>query len=90
MLDGGAFVDGVDAMRGIDEGSVINVFFDLPGAAGYIDSILGTTTADGGIVTVGFNEATLIGRITIVPAPASGALLAFGFAGVTRRRRRPA
>lgn len=86
LLDGGAFVDGVDATRGTDQGGVITVFFDDAGAGGYLNSILGTMTADGGMVTRKFEPATLIGRITIVPTP--GVALAFAMFGVAPRRRR--
>ena len=86
ILDGGAFVQGVDGTAGEAEGGVIRLFFDDPAAPDYLNSILGVTTADGGTITTTFGEATLLGRISIVPAPGAAAL--FGLGLLTGRRRR--
>lgn len=83
--DGGAFVSGVDATQGIDEGGVIALI--LPGGQSYIDSIVGTTTATGAVITQSFGDTTLLGRITITPAPSAAALLGLGVLGAARRRR---
>ena len=88
ILDGGAFVDGVDATLGADEGGVVTSFFDDPNASDYITSIIGTTTADGNSITQGFDSNVLLGRITITPAPSAIAL--FGLVGIGGMRRRRA
>jgi Spondin_N len=69
LLDGGAFVAGVDATGGTDENGVAHLLFAGAGAQAYLDGIVGTITADGGLITQSFGSATLLGRITIVPAP---------------------
>lgn len=86
LLDGGAFVQGVDATQGTAEGGVIALFLSSAGAQDYLDSIDGTTTANGDTVTLGFEGATLLGRITIVPSP--GAATFLGLAGLASLRRR--
>ncbi|MCA9296678.1 MAG: spondin domain-containing protein [Phycisphaerales bacterium] len=87
IANGAAFVLGVDAMLGADEAGTIDVFLDQPGADAYLNSILGTTTADNGSVTTGFTSTTLLGTITIVPAPGAMALLGVIAASARRRRR---
>ena len=75
LLNGGAFVMGVNAMLGDPENGVITPFFSDPFAAVYINSILGQTTAAGMFINMGFDRATHIGRITIVPTPSTFAIL---------------
>ena len=62
-------------------------FFDLPGDVDYINSFLNTGTVDGGTITSAFGPNDLIGRITIVPAPASAVLVGLGGLMASRRRR---
>lgn len=69
------------------EGGVITRFFDDPGSQAYIASFLGTGTADGNTIGAGFDESTLIARITVVPAPAGLGVLALGGLVSARRRR---
>jgi Spondin_N len=88
VLNGGAFVMGVNGMLGDDENGVITAFFSDPGAGAYIGSILGQTTAAGMPMTMGFDRATHIGRITITPAPSTFAVLALLSPVALRRRRR--
>ncbi len=85
-MNGAAFIQGVDAAGGADENGVVSNFFGDPGAGDYISSIIGVTTADGGMISEGFTEATLLGTITIVPAP--GVLAMLGVAGLAGPRRR--
>lgn len=88
IMNGAAFIDGGDAMQGAEEGENIHAFFTDPDDSDYIDSIIGMTAANGQTITTGFDEETLIGRITIVPSPGSASVLALaGFAGLRRRRR---
>jgi len=86
--NGGAFLDGVDGMLGDDEGGTIEQFLGLPGASDYLNSIIGSTTADGGTITTGFASGDLLARITIVPSPSTGVALFAPtlLAGVRRRR----
>ncbi len=72
---------------GVSEGGVITRFFDGAGAQAYLASFLGTETADGNTIGAGFDESTLIARITVVPAPAGFGLLALGGVVAARRRR---
>ncbi|MBM4113140.1 MAG: hypothetical protein FJ253_07165 [Phycisphaerae bacterium] len=85
VLDGGAFVMGVDATRGTVEGGVIHLFLGDPGAPDYLSSLLGLTTADGGTISSTFGDETLIGRITIVPAPGAAMLAILSLARSRRR-----
>jgi hypothetical protein len=85
--NGPAFVDGVDATGGIDESNNIQLFLNDPNAQTYLSDILNTTTANGDTVSLGFNEATLLGRITIVPTPGTAGVLALGGLAAVRRRR---
>ncbi len=87
ILDGGAFVMGVNGMLGTSENGVITTFFADPGAGTYINSILGQTTAAGMALNMGFDRATQIGRITITPTPGSLALLGVLSPLAFRRRR---
>lgn len=87
VLNGGAFVMGVNGMLGDDENGVISSFFSDPNAGNYITSIIGLTNGAGTTMTTGFDSATLLGTITIVPTPATAAL--FGvLAPIALRRRR--
>ena len=72
---------------GTAEGGLITKFFDDPGSASYLASFFGTDTADGNTIGAGFDESTLIARITVVPAPAGAALIALGGLAAARRRR---
>lgn len=86
IQDGAAFVAGVDATLGTDENGVVTTFFSDPNASDYLTSILGSTTPAGDI-TQTFERATLLARITIVPAPGVLAgLLPLGVVGLRRRR----
>lgn len=71
---------------GIDENVNIRNFFTLGGDADYLASFLGSGTASGDTINAVFGPTDLIGRITIVPAPASAALLVLS--GLAARRRR--
>ncbi len=87
--DGPAFVMGVDAVGGADEGGVVHLLFADAGAGDYLNSILGTTTADGNSITSAFSESTLIATITVVPTPGAAGLVGLaGIGALTRRRRR--
>ncbi len=88
ILDGPAFVEGVDATGGTREFEDIQSFFSRPGADAYLASIIGTTTPPGDQITGVFSEDQLIGRITIVPAPGvAGVGLMAGLGLLARRRR---
>lgn len=87
ITNGAAFIAGLDATLGADENSVVRAFFSDAGDSAYIDSILGTQTAPGPLVTTGFGEATLLGRITITPAPGTALPLAVCGLAAARRRR---
>ncbi|MEM9082131.1 MAG: spondin domain-containing protein [Planctomycetota bacterium] len=87
VLNGGAFVDGVDAtLGGPGEGLIANIG-EL--ATDPLDDILGTLTPPGFTVNQGFGADTLIARITIeqVPTPGAGVLAAIGGLAAMRRRR---
>ncbi|MEO1007589.1 MAG: spondin domain-containing protein [Planctomycetota bacterium] len=88
ITDGPAFVAGIDAMGGTDEFENVQFFFSRPGATDYLDSIVGVTTAPGDVITDVFTEGELIGRITIVPAPATAAVFGLLSLGAMARRRR--
>jgi len=88
VSDGPAFVQGVDATLGTMTDEPVSLFFSDPGADAYIQSIIGTTTAPGFEITQGFDGQTVLGRITIVPAPGAVGVLALGgMIGLRRRRR---
>lgn len=76
VLDGGAFVAGVDATLGTVEGGVVHLFFSRPTAEAELDSILGTVTPPGEVVTTAFERGTLLAtiRITAVPEPSTWAM----------------
>lgn len=86
ITDGPAFVQGQDGAAGTAESNTIQLFFDLPGAADYINSIQGVTTAPGPVISQSFDSDTLLGRITIVPEPSSLALLGLCSLLIVRRR----
>lgn len=88
LLDGGAFAAGVDATLGSPEDGVIHLLYSDGGAQAYLDGIVGTRTPDGGTIGHAFTPETLLGRITIVPAPGAPALLVAA-AILGRRRRAP-
>lgn len=95
VLDAGTEVnDGMGAAfstRGgmsSDENGVIRAFFTDPADQDYLDSFIGTGTADGDVITGSFGPDDLVGRITIVPSPAPLALLALAVPAVAARRRR--
>lgn len=77
----------VNGGAGVTEDLPVRNFFTVAGDEAYLASFLNTGTADGGTITSAFGEADLIGRITIVPAPATAALLGMGGLMATRRRR---
>lgn len=85
--DGAAFLSGVDGTLGGTEGGVVRNFFTLDGADGYLATLIGRTTADGGTVGSAFAGGDLIARITIVPAPGSAGVMALGVVAAARRRR---
>jgi len=87
LLNGGAFVAGVDATLGAKEGGFVHLLYSNGNAQSYLDSIVGTTTADGGFISQSFNESTLLGRITIVPAPGAGLFLVVSLLCSRGRRR---
>lgn len=72
----------------IDEKNLIRDFFSDGGDAAYLNSFLGSQTANGATITSAFGANDLIARITIVPAPGAMALLAAPIAVGRRRRRR--
>ena len=72
-----------------DENVVIRNFFEgdaLAADALYVASFVGSNTATGELITHAFGPDKLIGRITIVPEPATAALLLFGGLLALRRR----
>lgn len=75
--------------QSIPEGGLIRNFFTDPGDSDYINSFLGSTTANGATINAGFGADDLIARITItqVPAPSSAALLLGSGLMMMRRRR---
>ena len=78
--NGGASVDEFGAIR--------NLFSDA-GDGAYLDSFIGSNTANGATIGSSFGANDLLARITItqVPAPSSAALLLGAGIMVTRRRR---
>ncbi len=71
----------------VDEMELIRDFFTMNGDEDYLDSFVGSMTGDGSTIGSTFGSADLIARITIVPAPASTALLGLGGLLAIRRRR---
>jgi len=73
--------------QSVAEFAVIRNLFTDAGDAAYLESFVGTDTAIGTTITGTFGAEDLIGRITIVPAPATaGVLGAIGLLGLRRRR----
>ena len=72
---------------GVTEDLPVRNFFTVAGDVDYLDSFLNTGTADGGTITTAFGPADLIGRITVVPAPSTAALVGLGGLAAMRRRR---
>jgi hypothetical protein len=73
--------------QSIPEHNPIRYFFTEAGDQDYLDSFIGTGTANGDTIDASFSEADLVARITIVPAPATAALI--GLSGlITLGRRR--
>jgi spondin N len=87
IFDGPAFVQGQDAADGVDENGVIRSLFSDAGDGPYLASIIGVTTAPGGVITNTFDESSLIGRITVTPEPGTAAILMVGLLAGMRRRR---
>lgn len=69
------------------ENNPIRRFFTVPGDEAYLDSFIGTNTADGGTISSRFGPGDLIATIHIVPAPGAAAVLAFAGLGAMRRKR---
>ena len=87
ITNGAAFVQGLDATLGADEGGVVTSLFSDAGAGAYLNSIIGTTTADGGLIASAFGADDLVARITVTPAPGGLGFLAMGGMVAARRRR---
>lgn len=86
--NGAAFLDGIDGQLGTAEiGAVVTNYFDIDTTGDYLDTLIGRTTVDGGLVSSRFSAGDLIARITIVPAPGTGTLAGLGLLAVARRRR---
>lgn len=73
--------------QSLPEFNVVRNFFTLDTDQAYIDSFLGSTAANGDLITNSFGSGDLIARITITPSPASAALLGMGGLVAARRRR---
>ena len=95
LLDGGAFVAGVDATLGSPEGEVVSLFLPKPGSAAYLNSLLGVVAANGQTITGAFGADDALVRISVdavpapVPVPAALPLLVSALAamGLAARRR---
>lgn len=85
--DGAAFLNGINGAAGTEEGGTIRLFVDVPGYIGYLDSLVGRTTAPGFDIGSTFRADTAIARLTVVPAPASLALAPLAGLVAVRRRR---
>ncbi|MCA9303876.1 MAG: spondin domain-containing protein [Phycisphaerales bacterium] len=73
--------------QALPESVFIRDFFTNPDDTGYLDSFLGSTTANGATIGATFGADDLIARITITPAPSSIAMLGgLGLVGLRRRR----
>ncbi|MEM9660903.1 MAG: spondin domain-containing protein [Planctomycetota bacterium] len=85
--DGAAFLQGIDATLGTPQGGNVELFFNDPGASAYLDSLVGRTTAPGFDILSTFDQGTPIAQITIVPTPATLALVPLAGLAAARRRR---
>ena len=85
--DGAAF--SANGGNSIAESGVIRDFFTEISDGAYLDSFIGSNTANGATIGSGFGADDLIARITInqVPAPSSAVALLGGGLLMTRRRR---
>jgi len=75
--------------QSIPESALIRSFFTEDGDGGYLDSFIGSNTANGATIGSSFGPDDLIARITItqVPAPSGSLALLGGGLVLTRRRR---
>ena len=74
--------------QSLPEFNVIRDFFTNPDDTSYLDSFLGSGTANGATISSAFGADDLVARITVTPAPAGA--LAFAGAGLMASRRRRA
>ncbi|GJM25227.1 MAG: hypothetical protein DHS20C16_16420 [Phycisphaerae bacterium] len=72
----------------VGESFAIRSLFSDGGDAAYLNSFVGTQTANGATIGSAFGPSDLIARITITPEPASVLLLGVGGAMVLRRRKK--
>ncbi len=72
--------------QALPETALIRSFFSNPADSEYLDSFIGSTTANGATIGPSFGADDLIARITITPAPSTAAL--FGGLGLLSMRRR--
>lgn len=85
--NGAAFLQGIDATQGEVEGGNVSLFISDPGYIAYLDSLVGRTTAPGFVIESTFSQQTPIARFTIVPTPATLALVPLAGLAAARRRR---
>ena len=85
--NGAAFLAGIDATQGEVEGGNVSLFITDPGYIAYLDSLVGRTTAPGFVIESTFTQQTPIARFTIVPTPATLALIPLAGLAAARRRR---
>lgn len=85
IMDGGAFVEGVDALGGSPEGGVVHPSFSTQENIDYYASLVGVQTPIGPI-TDPFTSGELLATITIVPEPASATGIALLGLALVRSR----